>query len=135
MMRSADRVAHRRLPWFGRVFLAASLLAILLVLTAAAPSEPVFCLVLLAVGAGTLLLSTSANSTVQLAADDTIRGRVMGLYLLVFVGSAAVGGPVLGSLEARFGPRAGMLLAGTVSLLALLAVAAKLARDVRRCVG
>jgi carboxyl-terminal processing protease len=39
MMRSADRVAHRRLPWFGRVFLAASLLAILLVLTAAAPSD------------------------------------------------------------------------------------------------
>jgi predicted MFS family arabinose efflux permease len=109
----------------------AALLALAELLAASAPGQASFCAVLLALGACTLLLLTSANSTVQLAADDAIRGRVMGIYLLVFIGGAAIGGPLVGSADARFGPRAGLLLAGLVSAAALLVVTAKLAHDVR----
>jgi MFS family permease len=104
-----------------------SLLAVVDVLAAAVPGEVLFCVLLLGVGASTLLLLTSANSTVQLAAHDAIRGRMMGLYLLVFIGSAAIGGPLLGVIDEHLGPRAGMLLAGLAPGLATVLIAGKLA--------
>ncbi|HZY77348.1 MAG TPA: MFS transporter [Jatrophihabitantaceae bacterium] len=102
------------------------LLAVAELLSAAAPNEASFCVVLVALGTCTLLMFTSANATVQLAAHDAIRGRVMGLYLVAFVGGAAIGGPLLGSADQHLGPRAGMLLAGVVSALAVALVTPKL---------
>ncbi|HYU67555.1 MAG TPA: hypothetical protein VEK09_12430, partial [Jatrophihabitantaceae bacterium] len=67
------------------------------------------------------------NSTVQLAADDSIRGRVMGVYLLVFIGSGALGGPLLGWFDENLGPRTGMLLSGAIPAVATVLVALKLA--------
>lgn len=106
-----------------------AVLATLEMLAAAAPGPRTFSIVLLPLGAATLLLLTSANSAVQLASDDAIRGRVMSVYLLVFIGSAAIGGPLLGSVDQHFGPRIGMLVAGAIPALATVVIAAKLARD------
>jgi MFS family permease len=106
-------------------------LAALEMLAAAVPGEVLFWVLLLLIGACTLLLLTSANSTVQMAAHDGIRGRVMGVYLLVFIGGAAIGGPLLGLVDQHFGPRAGLLLAGGVSAAAAMAIAARLARAAR----
>ena len=116
----------RTLVGFGAVLAAAELLC------AAAPGQAVFCLLLLPTGACTLLLLTSANSMVQMASRDEIRGRVVGVYLLVFIGSAAIGGPLLGLVDQRFGPRAGLLLAGALPALVTVLVAAKLAGARRR---
>jgi MFS family permease len=107
------------------------LLATLDLIAATAPNEWSYCLVLAAVGAATLLLQTSANSMVQIGAHDTVRGRVMGVYLLVFFGSGAIGGPLVGAIDQYLGPRMGMLLAGAVPALATVLVAAKLAREGR----
>jgi MFS family permease len=104
-------------------------LAALYVLASAVPGHAAYLLVLVGVGAATLLLFTSANSAVQLATDDAIRGRVMGVYLLVFIGSGAVGGPIVGSIDQHLGPRVGMLLAGLIPALATALIAVKLARD------
>jgi MFS family permease len=111
----------------------AATLATLDMVAAAAPAEWAYCLVMVAVGACTLLFLTSANSTVQLAAGDSIRGRVMSVYLLVFIGSGAFGGPLIGWLDQHFGPRTGMLVSGLVPAVATALVAVKLARlaDVR----
>jgi MFS family permease len=89
--------------------------------------------VLVGVGVATLLLYTSANSTVQLAADDSIRGRVMSVYLMVFIGSGAIGGPLVGWLDEHLGPQAGMLISGLVPAIVTALVAVRLARlaDVR----
>jgi MFS family permease len=95
---------------------------------AAAPDEIGFRVLLLFVGAMTLLLLTSANAMVQTAAPDAIRGRVMGAYLLVFIGSAAIGGPVLGTADQHLGPRVGMFLAGAVPALAIVFVGARVVR-------
>ncbi|HEU5005830.1 MAG TPA: MFS transporter [Jatrophihabitantaceae bacterium] len=103
-----------------------ALLAMAELLSAAAPNEASFCVVLVTLGTCTLLMFTSANATVQLAAHDAIRGRVMGIYLVAFVGGAAIGGPLLGSADQHLGPRAGMLLAGLVSGLAVALVTPKL---------
>jgi MFS family permease len=109
----------------------AAALAVAEMLSSFAPGQLSFCVVLLGVGASTLLLMTSANSAVQMASPDGIRGRVMGLYLLVFVGSAAIGGPLLGSADQHYGPRVGMLLAGVASAIAVAAIAGRLARLAR----
>lgn len=51
----------------------------------------------------------------------------MGIYLLVFIGGAAAGGPLLGFVDEHAGPRAGMLLAGAVPAVAIALIAARLA--------
>ena len=104
-------------------------LATLYMLASLAPSEWAYCAVMVALGAATLLLYTSANSTVQLAAGDAIRGRVMSVYLLVFIGAGAIGGPLIGWLDQHLGPRTGMLISGLVPAIATAVVALKLARD------
>lgn len=91
------------------------------------PGQEGLAVALFAVGALTLLLLTSTNSAVQLASHEAIRGRVMGVYLGVFVGSAALGGPLLGALDENFGARAGMLAAGVLPGLITLLIAVRLA--------
>jgi MFS family permease len=105
----------------------AGMLAGVQMIAALAPGEWTYCIALLPVGAATLLFLTAANSTVQLAADDSIRGRVMGVYLLVFIGSGALGGPLLGWFDENLGPRTGMLLGGAIPAVATVLVALKLA--------
>lgn len=100
---------------------------------ALAPVQLIFCALLLGIGASTLLLQTSANSTVQLAAHDSIRGRIVAIYLLVWLGSGALGGPLLGTIVQHFGPHTGMLLAGALpGGGALLIAAILLAMRLRR---
>jgi MFS family permease len=123
--------ARRRRSRLRALVALGAALAALEMLAAAVPGEVLFWVLLLLIGACTLLLLTSANSTVQMAAHDGIRGRVMGVYLLVFIGGAAIGGPLLGLVDQHFGPRAGLLLAGGVSAAAAMAIAARLARAAR----
>jgi MFS family permease len=110
-----------------RILLAyGAVLATLDMVSAAAPGQLVYGILLIPIGACTLLLLTSTNSVVQTAAHDTIRGRVMGIYLLVFIGGAAVGGPILGLVDQHVGPRAGMLLAGALPAIATVLIATRL---------
>ncbi len=69
-----------------------------------------------------------ANASVQLAVDPALRGRVMGLYLLVFIGGTPFGAPAIGLLTNRFGARAGMACCGIVPILAACVMAAAIAR-------
>ncbi|MEV0291148.1 MFS transporter [Kribbella sp. NPDC050820] len=114
------------------LMLFAAVLSALYMLSAAAPTQLLFCVVLLGIGVSTMLLLTSANSTIQLAAHDSIRGRVVGVYVLVYFGSMAIGGPLLGAVDEYFGPRAGMLLAGAVPGTAILLIATGLTIRRRR---
>jgi len=119
--------ARRPRPRLRHLMVFAMMLATIEVAAAAAPGRVAYGLFLFPVGACTLLLLTSTNSTVQLAASDAIRGRVMGLYLLVFIGSGAIGGPLLGLVDQHLGPRTGMALAGIVPGTATLLITARLA--------
>ena len=127
-------VARRRRPLRLRTIAgAACLLTLTLLLAAAAPSQPALMALLLPVGAANLAFLTSAQSLVQLASADEVRGRVVGLYMLVFVGSGALGGPVLGLLVEQLGPRTGLLVSGAIPALVTALIARHLARlaDVR----
>ena len=108
---------------------AALLLAAGYVLASVAPNVAILCVLLVPIGASTALLLTSVSSAVQLAVSSSLRGRVIGVYLLVFVGSGAVGGPVLGIINQSFGPQAALLVSGLVPGFATLVVAWKLAQQ------
>jgi MFS family permease len=64
-----------------------------------------------------------ANASVQLAVDPALRGRVMGLYMLVFIGGTPIGAPIIGELTNHFAARVGMATCGAVPALAAAAVA------------
>lgn len=84
------------------------------------PTYLAFAVLLVPAGLAALVISTSANSTVQLHSDPAVRGRVMALYLLVFMGGTPIGAPFIGWLADQFGPRSGLYLGGVVSILATL---------------
>jgi MFS family permease len=58
------------------------------------------------------------NSSLRLAVEPAMRGRVMALYSVVFVGSTPIGGPIAGWLAEAAGPRAGLVMGGVAALVA-----------------
>jgi hypothetical protein len=112
------RSTVRGLTWIGCV------LSGLYLVAAAMPTLWSLGCVLAAIGIISIQLFTAANASVQLAAGRALRGRVMGVYLLVETGSAAVGGPVLGVINEYLGPRIGLILTGAMpaALIVLLSV-------------
>jgi MFS family permease len=85
---------------------------------AAAPSLPLQVLALIPLGAMTVTFAAGVNSTMQLAVAPAMRGRVMALYSVVFLGSTPIGAPLVGWLAEIAGPRAGMALGGAAALAA-----------------
>jgi MFS family permease len=88
----------------------------------------VFLLLLSAMGFTNLAFQSMANACVQLAVDAGLRGRVMGLYMLVFIGGTPIGAPLIGALTSHFGARAGMAACGVIPALAAAVMAAALVR-------
>jgi MFS family permease len=85
---------------------------------ALAPTLWTFLAALLVMGVVNLAFQAMANSSVQSWVDAGVRGRVMGLYMLAFVGGTPLGGPVIGWITTAFGARAGMVCCGLVPVLA-----------------
>jgi MFS family permease len=87
-----------------------------------------FLVALVPTGLAVLMFTTAANSSTQLGTAASMRGRVMGLYMLVFLGGAPIGSPLAGWVATQFGPRVSIIAGGLISLAATVAVAAMLAR-------
>jgi len=71
-------------------------------------------------GLTALTTLVSANSIVQTSTDPAIRGRVMGLYLLIFMGGTPFGSPLIGATTDLIGIRPTIALCGGISLFASL---------------
>jgi MFS family permease len=84
------------------------------------PSYAATALVLVPTGLVMLTLTTAANSSVQLGVEPTMRGRVMSLYLVCFMGGTPLGAPIIGWLAGVAGPRWGLIGGGLVCLVASL---------------
>jgi MFS family permease len=81
------------------------------------PTYLTFGLALIPVGVAMMTFVTTANSTVQLAVAPEMRGRVMALYMLVFIGGNPIGGPLVGWLAAEFGGRSPFVVGGAIAAL------------------
>lgn len=102
------------------------------VLAGSMPSYLALALMLVPTGVASLTFTATANSSVQLASDPAMRGRVMGLYMLVFLGGTPIGAPLVGWLAQSIGPRWSLWIGGAASALAALTVAAVLGIQGRR---
>ncbi len=113
-------VSARRLgpPRQRTLMIAALAFGVLEIAVGLAPTFLVMALLLVPTGFAVLTFTTTANTLVQLGAEPYVRGRVMALYVLVFLGGTPVGAPVIGALAEAYGPRFGLLLGGLACVLA-----------------
>jgi MFS family permease len=110
-----DRLSRRFLVLGGLSIFAATLLLLALA------KDYYLALLLLAVGGwGMLLFFSTVNTLLQLGASDHMRGRVMGIWALVFGGMLPVGGLTAGALSSRWGVSAAVMVGGSVCGLAAL---------------
>ncbi|PRX50229.1 putative MFS family arabinose efflux permease [Prauserella shujinwangii] len=99
--------------------------------TALMPTYLAFGLALVPLGFATITFLNTANALVQTSVSPDMRGRVMGLYVLVLIGGNPVGGPMTGWLADLFGGRSPFYIGGAVSVVAAVVCALILARRSR----
>jgi MFS family permease len=109
---------RRSRPSVYMVLTAAILFAGFETLVGFAPSFVIAVILLIPTGFFMIYFAQAANQRVQLGTDAAFRGRVMALYVLVFLGSTPIGSLIIGWCAERFGPRSGLWTGGLVSLIA-----------------
>jgi MFS family permease len=112
--------ASRREPSVPLLVGALGLFGLFMLGAAAAPTLPLEIAALIPMGLAAVAFQTTTNSLIQLRSEPALRGRVMALYSVVFLGTTPIGAPVVGWVAQHFGPRAGLGLGGTAVLVAAL---------------
>ena len=84
------------------------------------------------VGGGQISFLATCQSTVQLEAEPSKRGRVMSVYSITILGTTPIGGPLVGWISEQFGPRYGLAIGGVATLAIILFFARTLLRAPRR---
>ena len=112
----AARLESWRVP--RRIMAGATLFGLFLVALSFAPSYEFYSFLLPFGGAVALMTLVSANSYVQTNVSSSLRGRVMGVYLLIFMGGTPIGSPLIGFLAGEIGIRATIAVCGTLTALA-----------------
>jgi MFS family permease len=104
-------------------------------LAAIAPALVVEVAALIALGAASVTFAATINSSLQLAVAPQMRGRVMALYSVVFLGSTPIGAPLTGWLSQTYDPRWALVLAASAGLSASWAARISFARIAARSVS
>jgi MFS family permease len=89
-----------------------------MVLVAISPTEPLAFAAGILMGAGSILFMTASTAIVQLRAKPSMRGRVLALQAIVFLGSTPIGGPIVGFVSQELGARWGLALGAAAALAA-----------------
>jgi MFS family permease len=98
------------------------------VVSSVMPTYWLFLVLLVPTGLTVISLSTAANASVQLTVPAEMRGRVMGIYMLVFLGGTPLGSPLTGWVAQQFGTRMALAAGGIISVVATIAVGFAVAR-------
>ena len=109
--------ARRKAPRVRTLIVATFFLGLFTLVMAVAPSYPLFALSSIPVGLCVLTVLTSANQTVQLTTDPAMRGRVMSIYMMFFLGTTPIGSPLVGWVSDQWGPRSAITLGGVAAVL------------------
>jgi MFS family permease len=119
-------VAAKGKTGLRQLTVAVTAFGVAMTLATLAPSLPLEVVALALAGAASIAFMSTGNSTLQLRAQPSMRGRVMALWFVAFQGSTPIGGPIIGWLIALAGPRTGLgvgaltcFAAALVGLLAL----------------
>ncbi len=109
-----SRPSTRLLACIGLIF-GAAILAVAL-----SPSEAWAIALLVPMGAASISFVATNNATLQLRADHAMRGRVMSLNAIAFLGSTPIGAPLLGYISDTTNPRVALAIGGAATLLATI---------------
>lgn len=124
--------ARRAAPRVPLVLAAAFTFGLVMGVQALAPTYAAYAVACVPLGFAALTMMTSANATVQLATDPGMRGRVMALYMMVFLGATPIGSPIVGWVGEHWGPRWSVGVGAIGSMLAAGGAAIWLMRVGRR---
>ncbi|WP_062290085.1 MFS transporter [Demequina phytophila] len=123
--------ARRKRPRLRLVVGAAFAFGVAAGLMAIAPSYWLYALSCIPVGFTALTMITSANAAVQTTTTPLMRGRVMALYMMIFLGGTPIGSPIVGWIGEHWGPRWSIGVGAIAALAVSLAAAAWVVRDAR----
>ncbi|MFF2050631.1 MFS transporter [Leifsonia sp. NPDC058194] len=112
--------ARRERPRVALLFVGAALFGAGCTIAAVMPTYWLFAIALILVGVSSQTLMTTANGTVQMTTDPVLRGRVMAIYMAIFMGGTPVGAPIVGWVADTFGPRWAMGVGGASGFAAAL---------------
>lgn len=88
------------------------------ILTSLAPTLDVALFLFAVLGAASISFLALGNATLQLNSSPEMRGRVMGLWAVAFLGSTPIGGPIMGAIAEHIGPRVALGLGGVITVAA-----------------
>ena len=91
-------------------------LGITTLLVAASPTVLVAGALMIPLGASSMAFLATMNSTLQLTATDAMRGRVMAIYFVLFLGSTPIGAPIVGWIAETFDARAALAVGGLATI-------------------
>jgi MFS family permease len=124
----AVRRSTRRKPGLKLLVGAGFAFGIFELVTGLMPSYLAFGLALIPCGLAMMTFMNTANSTLQLSVAPEMRGRVMALYMLVFIGGNPVGAPMTGWMAAELGGRSPFIIGGVIAALSTAVAGVVLAR-------
>jgi predicted MFS family arabinose efflux permease len=110
--------ANGRTIEIRHIVMASAAFGVSMVIFAAAPTLGVAFPIALVVGLASVAFMTASTAIMQVRSSAAMRGRVLALQAIVFVGSTPIGGPLLGVVCDRYGARAGLVLGGVAALAA-----------------
>lgn len=110
--------ARRKRPGVALVLGSAFAFGVVDSVLALMPTYPSFAVLCVPVGLAALTMMTAANATIQTTTEPAMRGRVMALYMMVFLGVAPIGSPIVGWVGEAFGARWSIGIGAIASLSA-----------------
>lgn len=124
-------VASRRRPSYRLLIGVSFVFGVLALAVSLAPTLPLVLALLVPMGAAGIAFIALANSLLQLHSSGQMRGRVMALWAIVFLGSTPIGAPLTGLVAEHLGARAALGMGAVAALVAALGGALAL-RRIRR---
>jgi MFS family permease len=110
--------AHRARPTPRLLQVLALVFGGLLAAVALAPTLLTASLLIVAMGAASIGFIATANATLQLNAEPAMRGRVMALYAMAFLGTTPIGAPLVGAIAQWTNPRISLLVGAIATIIA-----------------
>jgi len=114
---------------------ASFLFGIALFLAAIVPSLFLEVLVMIVIGIFSINFISLGNTTLQLESKPEMRGRVMALWAVAFLGSTPIGGPIIGWIGEHAGPRWGLVIGGLAAVIAAGIGVVSLRREKQRVIA
>ncbi len=113
-------IAHRSRPTIRMLIMLCGAFGILMLGVALAPTFLVAMILIVPMGAASIAFISTANASLQLSSREEMRGRVMALFAIGFLGSTPIGAPLMGAIASLANPRVALAFGAVATLLAAI---------------